>query len=427
MGDAAFLYLALAVTVLIRYGAGEFTLRLNDHLVPFSIIFILWIAVLYLFNLYQYKVNKTANLLRDIFTAVAVATLISIAAFYFFPEFFQLTPKLNMLIFGAVFFVLKYAWQNLVLFRIFTSGTEKIIVVGNSPLIAKTAIYIKDNPHIGYSVEAWFDDPERLDFDVLTEKIKETGARLIVIQDHITRKLATSQLIYKLLAHEVNVINFWNFYEILFDKVPLEELEEGWFIENVATHRPLYKTAKRLVDILLSSLLLIIFSPLMLLSAVAIKLSSKGPIIFKQERSGKDEKPFVLYKFRTMRDGSEGPLWTEKNDKRITWIGKILRRTHLDELPQFFNILKGDLSLIGPRAEAIELVKKYSEIPYYDIRHIIKPGLTGWAQLNFKQSTSLEEAKEKLCYDIYYIKNRSIFLDLLIAFKTIRYFFTPNE
>jgi lipopolysaccharide/colanic/teichoic acid biosynthesis glycosyltransferase len=128
-----------------------------------------------------------------------------------------------------------------------------------------------------------------------------------------------------------------------------------------------------------------------------------------------------------MYNDKNGPLWTKENDSRITPIGKFLRKTHFDELPQLINIFKGDISLIGPRPERIELAEKFNELPYYDIRHIIKPGLTGWAQINFKPSASMEEALEKLAFDVYYIKNRSIMLDITIIIRTIRYFFTANR
>ncbi|MFH1346853.1 MAG: sugar transferase, partial [Spirochaetota bacterium] len=146
---------------------------------------------------------------------------------------------------------------------------------------------------------------------------------------------------------------------------------------------------------------------------------------FKQERVGLNNKNFTLLKFGTMKE-DKGPLWTNKNDDRLTLLGKFLTRTHLDETPQLYNIFKSDISFIGPRAERKELVELYRQISHYEIRHIVKPGLTGWAQLNYKASASIEEAKEKLKYDIYYIKNRSLVLDFLILLKTIRYFFISN-
>jgi len=222
-------------------------------------------------------------------------------------------------------------------------------------------------------------------------------------------------------------MDFVGFYETIFQKLPLEELEEGWFIEKITTSRHLYEFIKRTADIILALILGIILLPAALIIAILIKLDSRGPIIYKQERIGFNDKSFILYKFRTMVVDQSGPLWTTKADKRLTLIGKFLRYTHLDEIPQLYNILKGDISFIGPRPERRELVELYKQLPYYEIRHIIKPGLTGWAQLNYKPSASLEEAKEKLQYDIYYIKNRSLVLDVLIILKTIKYLFFSNQ
>ncbi|NCO44714.1 hypothetical protein GW888_01415, partial [Candidatus Wolfebacteria bacterium] len=231
------------------------------------------------------------------------------------------------------------------------------------------------------------------------------------------------KIFYQLLPSKIAIVDLITFYETIFQKLPLKELDESWFIDKITTRRHLYDAIKRLIDICLSLFLIIIFLPLILIIAILTKLSSRqGPVIYKQERIGVNNKPFTLYKFGTMQV-DEGPLWTTENDKRLTWFGKILRYSHLDEIPQLYNILKGDISFIGPRAERRELVELYKQLPYYEIRHIIKPGLTGWAQLNYKPSASLEEAREKLQYDIYYIKNRSLVLDLLILLRTVRYLF----
>lgn len=214
---------------------------------------------------------------------------------------------------------------------------------------------------------------------------------------------------------------------MVFQRVPLQELEESWFIEKIVMRRSFYDFTKRALDILLSIISGIIFLPLSILIAILIKLSSRqGPVIFKQERVGINDKSFILYKFGIMKE-DKGPLTTAKNDERLTFLGKILNRTHLNELPQLYNIFKGDISFIGPRAESRELVELYRQLPHYEIRHIVKPGLTGWAQLNYKPSASLEEAKEKLQYDLYYIKNRHLVLDLMILLKTIRYLFISHH
>ena len=176
-------------------------------------------------------------------------------------------------------------------------------------------------------------------------------------------------------------------------------------------------------DILFSLILGIVLLPFGLIFAFFIKISSAGPAIFKQERVGKNGRVFTLYKFRVMVANHSGSPWTEKHDKRFTFVGKILNFSHLNEIPQLWNIIKGDMSFTGPRPESKELVNVYQQLPYYDLRHIIKPGISGWAQINYKASVSLEEAYEKLCYDIYYVKNRSVILDLIIILKTVRYIF----
>jgi exopolysaccharide biosynthesis polyprenyl glycosylphosphotransferase len=189
------------------------------------------------------------------------------------------------------------------------------------------------------------------------------------------------------------------------------------------TASKLYIRLKRLFDIVLSVLLLIVTAPLMVLIAAAIKLEGQGPAIFSQERVGFLGLRFMVHKFRSMRVDAEeqtGPTWAKKNDDRVTRIGGFLRRSRLDELPQIWNVLSGEMSFIGPRPERpyfVDLLK--TKIPYFDLRHYVKPGITGWAQVMFPYGASVEDAYHKLEYDLYYAKNISMGLDLLILFKTI--------
>ena len=184
--------------------------------------------------------------------------------------------------------------------------------------------------------------------------------------------------------------------------------------------------SRRALELILITSLPVLLTALVigLVISILIKIGSKGPVIYRQVRAGKNGKEFVLYKFRTMKHNSQGPYWTVPEDERITLLGKYLRFTHLDEIPQLLNIIAGDLSFIGPRPERLELAEQYELLPHYNMRHIGRPGLTGWAQINFRPSASLEEAHEKLRYDIYYIKNRSHILDLHIMLMTIKYLLT---
>ena len=203
---------------------------------------------------------------------------------------------------------------------------------------------------------------------------------------------------------------------------------QTWFLENLREgEKILYDNIKKLTDLILASTLLLITFPLWLLIALAIKLEDKGPIFYRQKRIGKDKNPFSLFKFRSMRSEAEkstGPVWAQKDDSRVTKVGKILRNTHLDELPQMINVLKGELSLVGPRPERPEFVEQLEkEVPHYHIRHLIKPGFTGWAQTKFRYGRSITDSQEKLQYDLYYLKNRNPLLDLGILLKTLQFFF----
>lgn len=210
--------------------------------------------------------------------------------------------------------------------------------------------------------------------------------------------------------------------------IPLDRIDEVWVLENIEQReKKLYEIAKRGFDILFSLLGLLILLIIFPLIALMVKIDSPGPIFYSQKRVGKDGKIFTLYKFRTMKIGAEenGPQWVVANDHRINKIGKILRKTHIDELPQFYNIFKNDISFVGPRPERpeelIKCLKK--EIPFYHLRHLLKQGFTGWAQINYHYVASIEEAKERFQYDLYYIKNRSFFLDLAIILKTAKIIF----
>ncbi len=182
--------------------------------------------------------------------------------------------------------------------------------------------------------------------------------------------------------------------------------------------------SKRFMDIMLACILLVLSLPVCLFTAMAIKMESEGPAFFSQKRVGEKQKLFTIYKFRSMRADAEkltGPVWALTDDDRVTRVGKIIRRLRIDEIPQFFNILKGDMSFVGPRPERPHFVKKLGElIPFYVERFAVKPGLTGWAQVNYPYGASVEDAIEKLEYDLYYIKHISLMLDVLVVLKTAK-------
>jgi exopolysaccharide biosynthesis polyprenyl glycosylphosphotransferase len=422
-GDIVILYLSLAIALYVRYQTVFADEAFRAHLFPFSMIFVIWIFVFYLSDLYHDRVfRSTSSLFTAVGGAVAVATIVSIMAFYLFSGLFELTPKTNLLIFAIIFFLLSFGWR-LVVLKIFVSGALGIAIIGNSNLVAETVEYLNKNPHRGYRVVSWAKNPSNINLEEITRLVEEKKIQLMVmVQPYITKEL-TTKMVRELLPHEVGFVNFWDFYETIFEKVPLEELGENWFMENITTRRPAYDAMKRFVDVILAIAVGLILLPLALLIAIIIKLTSAGEVVYKDRRAGQHGSIFTIYKFRSMKRNNTGPLWTEKNDPRVTGIGKFIRFTHLDEIPQLVNIIQGNISFTGPRPENAGLAEQYKKFPYYEIRQIIKPGLTGWAQINYKPSASFDEAYEKLRYDIYYVKNRSFLLDLRITLKTIKYVF----
>jgi exopolysaccharide biosynthesis polyprenyl glycosylphosphotransferase len=222
---------------------------------------------------------------------------------------------------------------------------------------------------------------------------------------------------------DLPVYSLPTFYEKYWEKMPLHMLTASWPLQagfHLVKHSA-FAAAKRFFDVVLASLAILATAPIMLVIAILIRLDSQGPVIFRQTRVGQHRRPFTLFKFRTMRAGSEEQgIYTEKNDCRVTRIGRFLRTMRFDEFPQFFNVLRGDMSIIGPRAEWIKCVEKYEAIiPHYHFRHLVRPGITGWAQVNYPYGASTKDAIEKLMYDLYYIRNFSLTLDASVTLKTV--------
>jgi sugar transferase (PEP-CTERM system associated) len=248
--------------------------------------------------------------------------------------------------------------------------------------------------------------------------------RVVVSLSDARGKLPMDQLL-EMKLDGVTFDHLASVYEEYTGKIALENLRPSWLIFSSGFRKSAWlASAKRGLDLLAASLGVVLAAPVMLLVAAAIRLSSDGPALYHQERVGRHGRPFTVHKFRSMRMDAEattGAVWASTDDPRITPLGRFLRRTRLDELPQLWNVLKGDMSFVGPRPERPEFVHQLTEeIPYYGQRHVVRPGLTGWAQVRYTYGASVEDALMKLQYDLYYIKNLSLALDLYIIFSTIK-------
>ncbi len=265
--------------------------------------------------------------------------------------------------------------------------------------------------------------PVQFGFEKLEEYVWNNAVDCIIVALRDRRGKIPSNELLRLKTKNINIMEGFNFYEQLTRTIIVDDfLKPSWFIyEKGFKSSAFLSSIKRVQGILLSILLLVLLAPLYLLIALLIKLESPGPILFRQNRVGRQGKIFTLYKFRSMRqEQAQEPVFTTKNDPRVTRIGKIMRRIRLDEIPQLINILKGDMNMVGPRPEQPEFVEKLRVLlPYYDLRHTIRPGLTGWAQVRYQYGESFEDSHQKLHYDLYYVKNRSWFLDFQIILLTI--------
>jgi len=428
--DIILLFFSLYLTLIIRYSQTYIEQNWRIHFYPFAIIYFIWVLVFYSQNLYNLKFTKN-NIwfFRTLLESFIINVLITVFFFYFTP-FFGIAPKtnlfLNVVIAGSLLALWRFFYNLLATQYIFKN---KIAFLGYSKEVCELIAAFKNEPQLGYECIAVAQDEEIRDSEVkriTTKEFMQNVNRLNVntIAIHYGKSFdkETNDELYKLIFSDVTFVNSLKLYEEVTAKLPLETLSEGWFLENLQeSEKKVYDRIKIAMDytlaLMMGLFLLIIFIPVSLL----ILITSGRPIFYSQIRIGKNGKEFKIHKLRTMINDAEdnGAQFAKKGDARVTKFGKFLRQTRIDELPQFINLLKGEMSFIGPRPERPEFVKELTaKAPFYPLRHLSKPGLTGWAQINYEYAASIEENLKKLQYDIYYIKNRSFLLDVTIILKT---------
>lgn len=436
--DLALLWIGFYLSLIIRYG--KLPESQVNGLSPFMWpLFGVAAVILFVAGLYDIaKIRNNVSLYKKISISAGVWVILSVLVFYT-NSATSVTPKtillLNTLIsFGLImvwrFFYHSYIAKNFL--------TTTLIFAGLSKETKELIDLFEKQPEHGYRVLGVVDSGEKpaelnLPFgNTLDELLKNVAAPdIIVVSPSMAKSEILSEL-YRLLFLQVGVISLIDFYEDKFGRVPSFAFSESWFVTNLQEQRKkMYDRARIIADYLVALIMGIFFIATFPFVATVIKLTSKGPVLFKQARVGRGETPFTMYKYRTMKaltaTGSaeiNGPQFAAQNDARITAVGKFLRRTRFDELPQFINILKGEMGLIGPRPERPEFVTEITKrMPFYALRHLIKPGLTGWAQLQNSYYGNIEENLLKLQYDLYYVKNRSLALDIAIVLRTINILF----
>lgn len=412
----------------------------SDLLVLFKIMLITIICQIFLYynDLYDFKISSTLpEIIIRLLQALGV-TLIIFALIYFFFPVVMIEDSIFML--SIVFVIVFIVGWRVIYFAILDKGVfnEKILILGSSKLAMGICHEIETRIDCGYSVVAMVTDSDTKDVSSLSGKIlvlsskcdlcetvSAVGAGKIVVALTDSRAFFPTKELLKCKVAGVDVMEGNTFYETLTGKLLVRQINPSWLIFSDGFKKSFLKSAtKRISDIIVSLALMLVLFPFFIFFALLIKFDSRGPALFSQIRVGQKKKEYAVYKLRSMVDNAEeesGPVWAREADPRITRIGKFLRRFRIDEFPQLWNVFIGNMSMIGPRPErkhfTDELEKK---IPYYSERFLVKPGITGWAQVSFVYGGSIDDAEEKLNYDLFYVKNMSLMFDLLIILRTIK-------
>lgn len=446
VSEACLVALGFVVATIARLGTTNASLMLNYEQ-GFPKIFVLsaaFITCMYYFDLYSSSIlSNRREVVTRFLGALGTVCIVLACLYYVYP---RLELGRGILLIGlAIVSVVLLLWRRLFLaINAFSQFAERTIIFGDEPSASRLMRELRSRPELGLVVIGRILSIGNGTYDVNCENYGKNGTsngpvtnaelasvidvqrvnRIIVALDDRRGRLPVEQFL-NLKSRGVRVQDGLEYYEQVTGKVPIESLRLGALLFSSGFRLSRFlKIYKRAASIVVSVVGLVLSLPLFPLVALAIKLSSPGRLLYHQKRVGRNDAIFYCYKFRTMRADAEadtGPTWASDEDPRITPVGRFLRTTRLDEIPQLFNVLKGDMSLVGPRPERPEFVESLKrEIPYYSLRNSVRPGITGWAQIRYKYGCSVEDAREKLRYDLFYIKHMSLGLDALVFFDTVK-------
>jgi sugar transferase (PEP-CTERM system associated) len=439
LAEAGLLFGGLIVAVYLRLGASdaEYELIEQHGFYKAGIATAFCLSAFYLYDLYDFVImHDRRELVLRLIQALGLAWVALAIAFYLFPHL--------MIGRGVSLIALPLALLAMVSWRLVIHWFlghpeigERILIVGSGPLAVEMAREALGRPDAGYRIVGFADnDPELIGKSLINPKViglsseldkivrRENIDRIVVAMGERRGQFPTEQLLQLSLSGNVSIEEGASFYERLTGRVHLDMMRPSWLIFSGRGRQARFNAVTRIVLHRLVAIVGAILSfPLAVLTALLIKIDSRGPVLYKQERVGRNGRPFMVMKFRSMRTDAEkdGPVWARSSDDRVTRVGRIIRKIRVDEIPQFWNILKGEMNFVGPRPERPHFVSQLAEeIPYYEQRHLIAPGLTGWAQIKYPYGSSIEDARQKLQYDLYYIKNQSLSLDAAIMFETVK-------
>ncbi|HYN26501.1 MAG TPA: TIGR03013 family XrtA/PEP-CTERM system glycosyltransferase [Pyrinomonadaceae bacterium] len=439
LAEATVVFGAIVAAVYLRLGVEDanYELMLRQGLLKAGIATLFCLTAFYLFDLYDFIVmHDRRELMLRLVQALGLAWIALALAFYAFPQL--MLGRGISLIALPLALALMLSWRlSIHWFLGHPAYGERILIVGSGNLAVEVAREVLERPDAGYRIIGFVgSDSELLGKSLINPRViavtselaqvvkRENIDRIVVAMGERRGQLPTEELLRLSMAGIVSIEEGASFYERLTGRVSLNMIRPSWLIFSGRGREARISGITRSVVHRFVALIGAILSlPIVLLTAILIKLDSRGPVFYKQERVGKNGHPFTLVKFRSMRVDAEqaGPVWASEGDDRATRLGRIIRKIRVDEIPQFWNILRGEMNFVGPRPERPHFVAQLAqEIPFYEQRHLIPPGLTGWAQIKCAYGASIEDARQKLQYDLYYVKNQSLILDFLILFETIK-------
>lgn len=439
IAETVLLYGGVILAVYLRLGVEEAQRQLIERhgFYKAALATVFCLISFYLHDLYDFVVmNNRRELVLRLVQALGLAWIALALLFYAVP--ILMIGRGVSLITLPLALVLMLSWRIAIHYLMgHPQIGERVLIVGSGTMAVETARAALNQRDAGVRIVGFTsNDPSELGKSLLNPRViglssdlsdlvqRENIDRIVVSMGERRGQFPSDELLHLSLGGRVHIEECPAFYERLTGRVNLEMLRPSWLIFSGRGRQTRISAFVRfLLHRLVALIGLILSLPVMLLTAILIKLESKGPVLYKQERVGKNGQPFMVLKFRSMRNDAEkdGPQWATVNDDRVTRLGKFIRKTRIDELPQFWNILRGDMNFVGPRPERQHFVAQLAkEIPYYEQRHLIAPGLTGWAQIKYPYGASIEDARRKLEFDLYYIKNQSLLLDAMVLFETVK-------
>ena len=439
VGEAVLVFGSIVAAVYLRVGVDDagFELIEKNGLWKAALATFFCLAGFYLFDLYDFIVmHDRRELVLRLIQALGLAWIALAMCFYFYPGL--MLGRSVSLIALPLALALMVGWRvSIHWFLGHPDFGERILIVGSGDSAVEIAREVLSRPDAGYRIVGFVgNDAEQLGKSLinprvigltehLSDVVKTSNVdRIVVAMGERRGQFPTDKLLQLSLAGRVSIEEGAAFYERITGRVSLGMIRPSWLIFTGPGRKARYASLSRTVVHRLAALFGALLSlPIVIVTAILIRLESRGPVFYKQERVGKNGRTFTLIKFRSMRVDAEadGPVWASKGDDRTTRIGRIIRKVRIDEIPQFWNILRGEMSFVGPRPERPHFVAQLAEeIPYYEQRHLIAPGLTGWAQIKYPYGASIEDARQKLQYDLFYIKNYSLLFDAIILFETIK-------